>query len=116
MYYYYPLEHSVEIIKKGDLRKQLSNACFNQNFISKASLCIIICAVYERTTIYYGERGYRYVYFEAGHCAQNVCLQAVALGLDSVCIGAFNDEEIKKLLSVDEDLEPLYIIVIGEKL
>ncbi len=116
LYYYYPKDHSIEIIKKGDLRKQLSNLCLNQNFVSKASLCIIICAVYERTTIYYGQRGLRYVYFEVGHCAQNVCLQTVALGLNSVCIGAFDDKEIKKLLSYPENLEPLYIIAIGEKL
>lgn len=116
LYHYFSEEHSIEIIKKGDLRKQLSSACLNQDFISQASLCIIICAVYERTTIYYGERGLRYIYFEAGHCAQNICLQSVALGLDSVCIGTFYDKEVKKMLSCPLDVEPIYIVAIGEKL
>jgi len=115
IYYYYSEEHSIEVIKKGDFRKQLSLACLNQSFILSASLSIIICAVFERTTLYYGQRGYRYVYIEVGHSAQNICLQAKSLGLDSVCIGAFDDEMIKKLLSLPQDVQPLYVVVVGEK-
>ena len=50
---------------------------------------------------------------EIGHCAQNVHLQAVALGLDSVPIGAFQDRQVKKVLNLPKNIEPLYIIPIG---
>lgn len=115
IYHYIPEEHSIEVIKNGNFINKLTDACLGQSFVSEASVNIIICAVYERTTLYYGERGYRYVYLEAGHSAQNVCLQAVALGLSSVCIGAFDDKNVKSILSLPSGVEPLYIISIGKK-
>jgi SagB-type dehydrogenase family enzyme len=115
IYHYLPEEHAVKCIKQGDFRKELVSSVLGQDFIFDASINIIICAVYERTTLYYGNRGVRYVHFEVGHCAQNLCLQAISLGLDSVCIGAFDDKKLKNLLSISVDIEPLYIVSIGVK-
>jgi SagB-type dehydrogenase family enzyme len=63
----------------------------------------------------YGARATRYVFMEIGHIGQNIQLQAVALGYDSVCVGAFQDERVKSLLSLPTSEEPLYIIPIGKK-
>ncbi len=115
IYHYLPEEHAVELVKKGDFRKELVSSVLFQEFVFDASINIIICAVYERTTLYYGNRGVRYVHFEVGHCAQNVCLQAISLGLDSVCIGAFDDKKLKSLLSAIGSVEPLYVISVGVK-
>jgi nitroreductase len=49
---------------------------------------------------------------EAGHAAQNIYLQAEALGLGTVCIGAFYDDEVKEVLSV-QDCAPLYVMPVG---
>ncbi len=115
IFHYIPEDNSAVTIKEGDLRKELVKSAFQQEFISEASINIIICALYERTTLFYGERGYKYVLIEVGHCAQNICLQAVSLGLDSVCVGAFDENEVKKLLMLEGDLEPVYIVSIGKK-
>jgi nitroreductase len=53
-----------------------------------------------------------YVYNEAGHCAQNILLEAVALGLGSVPVGAFDDEAVKTLLGLSQE-QPLYIVPVG---
>ncbi|MCS7151177.1 MAG: SagB/ThcOx family dehydrogenase [Endomicrobia bacterium] len=115
IYHYFPEEHSVKRITEGDFRRELVNCALGQKFIAEAAISIVICAVYERTVMYYGSRGYRYVYMEAGHCAQNICLQAISLGLDSVCIGAFVDKDVKHLLKLPEDTEPIYIVSIGAR-
>jgi SagB-type dehydrogenase family enzyme len=107
--------HSLELLFENILCDQLAKACWSQNFICEAYLNIIICADYSRTTQRYGERGIRYVYMEVGHCAQNVHLEAVALGLCSVPIGAFKDKRVKKELRLPENLDPLYVIPIGYK-
>jgi nitroreductase len=52
---------------------------------------------------------------EAGHAAQNVFLQAVALGLDSVPVGAFDDAAISAVLGLPKDARPLYILPVGYK-
>jgi nitroreductase len=50
---------------------------------------------------------------EAGHAAQNVHLQAEALGLGSVAVGAFDDAAVSTTLSLPQNLEPLYMVTVG---
>ena len=75
----------------------------------------MVTAIFERTTQKYRDRGIRYVHMEAGHAAQNVCLQAVSLDLGTVVIGAFNDDEVKKAMHLMATEEPLYIIPVGKR-
>jgi SagB-type dehydrogenase family enzyme len=112
-FHYIIKDHSLKQISDSDLRKELANYSWNQAFIHEAGAVIIICADFSRTSTRYGERGSRYVYMEVGHCAQNIHLQAVALDLSSVPVGAFQDEQIKNLLELPENLEPIYIIPIA---
>jgi len=93
--------------------KQLALYSLSQNFIYEAPLNIIICVDFPKIISGYGERGKRYALIEVGHCAQNVHLEAVSLGLGSVPIGAFRDKKILNLLRLPENLDPIYIIPIG---
>lgn len=111
--HYNYIQHELKLITDRDITKQLAQASWDQYFIHEAYLNIIICAIFGRTTQRYGQRGVRYVYIEVGHCAQNVHLEAVALGLCSVPIGAFDDNAVKKVLDLKKQVEPLYIIPIG---
>jgi len=111
-YRYSPSGHSLERIKGQDIRNRLSQAALGQRMIEKASINIIVAADYGRTTSHYGQRGVRYVHMEVGHVGQNISLQATALGLGTVMIGAFEDKQIKEILGIEE--EPLYIIPVGK--
>ncbi len=113
LYRYIPVSHGLVIIDQKDLRHPLSEAALSQDSIALAQADFVICAVYNRITVKYGERGIRYAHIEAGHIAQNIHLQAIALGLGSVPIGAFDDRAVKKLLGCPKDCEPLYIIPVG---
>ena len=113
-FFHYNLErHKLELVTEENLTEKLAIASWKQNFIAEAYLNVLICAEYSRTTKRYGERGIRYVYMEVGHCGQNIHLQAVALGLVSVPIGAYKDEKVKEVLDLPKNIEPLYIIPIG---
>lgn len=111
IYHYDPFEHSLTMIKEGDFRKELQKAALNQNWVGKAAVDIVLVAFYERTTKYYGERGVRYVHIEAGHIGQNIYLQATALNLGTVAVGAFYDEEVAKIIGTNG--APLYIFPVG---
>jgi SagB-type dehydrogenase family enzyme len=113
IYQYKPYAHSIMKTRSGDLREALSDAALEQIWVSTAPVNIVISAVYERTTHRYGERGIRYVHMEVGHAAENIYLQATALHLGVVVIGAFHDEQVHTLLSLPEDEKPLYIIPVG---
>ena len=113
IYRYIPKGHKLEQIEEKDIRTDLAKAALGQASISEAPVNIIICAEYKRTSKRYGERATRYVHIEAGHVAENILLQAVALTLGGVPIGAFYDDKVKLVLDLPEELDPLYIIPIG---
>jgi SagB-type dehydrogenase family enzyme len=113
VFQYVPDGHELEEITKKDVREGLSSAALGQGFIKDAPVVLVITAVFARVTSKYGERGQRYVFIEAGHAAQNVCLQAVALGLSAVVTGAFYDSDVQSVLKIPEDFEPVYILPIG---
>ena len=97
-----------------DAREKLYQAALKQESIRQAPAVFIVTAIYERTSKKYGvERSIRYVHLEAGHAAQNLLLEAAALGLGAVPIGAFLDVEIQKALELPADHQPLYLIPVG---
>jgi len=112
IYRYSISKHSLEKTKEQDVRRGLCRAALEQRMIERAPISIIIAADYGRTTGHYGQRGVRYVHMEVGHAGQNVSLQAVAMNMGTVMIGAFDDQRVKEILEITE--EPLYIIPVGK--
>ena len=115
IYQYIPFDHSLMLIKRGDYREELYKAALRQESVRRGAIDIVITAIYERTTRKYGERGIRYVHMEAGHVAQNIYLQAEALGLGTVSIGAFYDDMVREILSLPKHYTPLYIMPVGKQ-
>ncbi len=113
IYHYNIDSHSLTLHHKGDIRLELARAALDQEFIYEAPVDIVICAEYERITLGYGSRGERYILIEVGHAGQNIYLQAEALGLATVAIGAFNDEQVREVLRLDKQYKPLYIMPMG---
>ena len=115
IYWYKPRGHEVVKVVEGDKRSALCTAALGQTALREAPASIVVTAIFERTTQKYRDRGYRYVHMEAGHAAQNVCLQAGSLDLGTVVIGAFDDDDIKKVMQLTATEEPLYIIPVGKR-
>ncbi len=114
VYHYETETHVLSFHLKDDIRPELSDAALNQDFISVAPVSLIICAIYDRTLMRYSSRGERYVYIEVGHAGQGIYLQATALGLGTVAVGAFRDERVRQVLQLDAGVRPLYIMPIGK--
>jgi len=113
VYHYNIDNHSLTVHYKGDVRLELAEAALGEKLIYEAPVDIIICAVYGRTLMRYDDRGERYVHIEVGHAGQNIYLQATALGLATVALGAFNDEQVREVLRLDKQYKPLYIMPVG---
>lgn len=114
LFHYEAVGHRLTQRIAGDQRDALAAAALGQSAVGDAAVVIVISAVHERTARKYGaERARRYAVLEAGHAAQNVLLQAVALGLGAVPIGAFTDREVSALLRLPDGEAPLYLIAVG---
>ena len=113
IYKYKPVENDLTLVKEGDVRAGLATASLGQRSVADGAVDIVIAAAYERTTVKYGIRGERYVHMEAGHVAQNICLQATALNLGLVTVGAFDDAAVAKIIGMSQDETPLYVMPVG---
>ncbi|HBI16429.1 MAG TPA: nitroreductase [Desulfobulbaceae bacterium] len=113
VYRYAPNTHALLMTARGDVRAALAERGRMQSLVQNAAAVILLTAIYGRTTGKYGQRGIRYVHMEAGHAAQNVCLQAAALGLGTVMVGAFDDDGVREVLNLAPDEAPLYILPVG---
>lgn len=99
------------LLKSGELLPALSSAAGGQECVRDCAGCLIITAEVGRTAAKYGSRAERYVLIEVGHAAQNVLLQATALGLGAVPVGAFEQIRVKDLLGNSET--PFYLMPFG---
>jgi SagB-type dehydrogenase family enzyme len=103
----------LEMDKKGDLREELAIACLSQMFIADSPVSFVITAEYERAARRYGDRGVRYAHIEVGHVGQNIYLECEALGMATVAIGAFYDDEVARVLSLPKEHKPIYVMPVG---
>lgn len=112
LYRYAPREHA--LARVGDCGPgELAGAALGQRAVAEAAAVVVVAAVHERTALKYGERATRYVAMEAGAAAENLLLQATALSLGSVYMGAFDDEAVRSVLRLPEGQAPLVLVPIG---
>jgi SagB-type dehydrogenase family enzyme len=111
---YRPQKHELVRMREGAMLREFARGSVGQSCVEEAAAVIVLAAVYERTTGVYGQRGIRYVDNEIGHTAENVWLQAVALGLGTVAVGAFDDDAVAEELHFKRGEKPLYLLPIGK--
>jgi len=110
---YIPEGNKLIQISEEDRRPSLVRASLGQTYISDAPLVIVIAGNFRITEAKFGQRAYRYLNMEIGHVAENIQLEAVALGLVSIPIGSFWDDVVAKILELPDTRDPFYIIPVG---
>lgn len=112
VYHYYVKNHSLEeliILKKFQYKDY-----FIQKDLARSGCIILITGVFKRTTVKYGDRGYRHILQEAGHLAQNLYLLSSALNLSCCATGGYIDSKLEELLDIDGvDESVIYAIAVG---
>jgi len=116
VHHYSPEDHSLTVVKPGDQRAALAKAALGQPWARHNGAVILIAAEYARTTKKYGDRAKMYVDIEAGCAAQNVLLQATALGLAGVPMGAFRDRDVKQIADLPDAHTPIVLLPIGHQM
>ena len=113
LYHYEPRGHGLHWVNEA-VPADFVEPLLQQDYIVNANALFVFTSVFMRSMCKYGARGYRFALLEAGHQAENVCLMAVQLGLDSLCIGGFNDMGLNTILGIDgERHAALYCVAVG---
>lgn len=114
LYHYNVIEHALEILLRPVNSDDLKDIWMSQKWFLKASIILIITAIFERTTEKYGQKGIGYSLIEAGHLGQNIYLVAQKTGIGCSAIGEFREDAIVKLLDINPDEElPIYYLALG---
>jgi SagB-type dehydrogenase family enzyme len=113
VYHFEPGDRTLSLVSQRDARGAVARACLSQMWMAMAPLHLVITAEYRRITGKYGNRGVRYAMIESGHIAQNIFLQAEALGLKAGIVGAYHDEELTEILNLPRTHEPLLVMPVG---
>jgi SagB-type dehydrogenase family enzyme len=112
LFHYRPDGHSVARVAARDVRREIQQAAGDQDAL-EAPAIFAFAAVPARTAARYGERATRYVQIEIGHAGQNLLLEAAALGLGAVPMGAFSDADLHRVLGLPRDQAILYLVPVG---
>jgi SagB-type dehydrogenase family enzyme len=112
-YHYNAIEQRLERLECCSV-EDLRGCILYPESVANANLLLMIAAVFKRTMKKYGPRGYRYILFEAGHCAENMCLLAAERGLATLCIGGFHDALCASTLGLKTNQEAvIYCVAAG---
>lgn len=117
LYRFLALDHHLqEFMINDDIGKQVTQACGQQEFILRSAATFIWVAVVERMFWRYSQRGYRYLFLDAGHACQNVYLAAESIGCGACAVAAFYDDGLNELLHLDGEHQfVIYLAAIGKK-
>lgn len=117
LYHYAIRAHALEELRLGDLRLETARAALGQSICYDAAAVFVWTAVFYRSKWKYEQRGYRYIYMDAGHIGENLYLSATSLGLGACAVGALFDDELNRLLGVDgEEESAIYMAAVGHPL
>jgi len=102
------------VVRDPDIKRGLSAAALDQTFIEEAPVVIVVCANQLRSGSGYGSRGADlYCLQDTAAATQNMLLVAYGLGLATCWVGAFQEEEARKVLKIPNGVRPVAIIPVG---
>lgn len=117
LYRYLALDHKLaRLSAPQDIAEILTEACSKQPHVRNSAVTFFWAAVQSRMTWRYCQRGYRYMYLDAGHVCQNLYLLAEAIGCGVCAIAAYDDDLVNAALGV-EGVEQfaIYIATLGKR-
>lgn len=117
IYRFIAIGHKLEVIEiDNNVVREVKKACLNQEFVTESALVVVWSAVPYRMTWRYGDRGYRYLFLDAGHSCQNLYLSSESIGYGVCAIAAFSDENMNELIGIDgKDEFVIYVSAVGKK-
>jgi len=106
LYHVRTVEHTLELVRPGDLRAQFAGTSSYESLCASASAAIVMTSVLRRTLSKYQHRGYRFALYDAGALTQSLYLAGTAVGLETCAVGGIYDDEVAEFLGVSPVDEP----------
>ena len=117
LYHYHGLPHKLTALDLDlGMTEKINNASGKQGFPATSAVTFIWAVDVYRMFWRYQERGYRYIFLDAGHVCQNLYLAAEAAGAGACAVGAYDDDEMARLLGLDgKEQFVAYMAAVGKR-
>jgi SagB-type dehydrogenase family enzyme len=115
IYRYLAADQTLEPVAKGEFRAKVAQACNHQAWIAQAPAIVVIAGDYARCAVKNGAKAPLYTHMESGFVAQNLFLQAGALGLGAGIAGGFDEQALGQALKLPKEDTPLLVMPVGPK-
>jgi len=106
VYKYIPEGHQAALIKQGDQKAAIGTR-------NDSAADFVVAADFTKLTSRVGAIGERFAALEAGHAAQNMCLEATALGIGTVTTAGFSEDAVRSTLDLPASITPIYVMPTG---
>ncbi|MCF6155387.1 MAG: SagB/ThcOx family dehydrogenase [Candidatus Brocadia sp.] len=103
------------LLSSGDMQYVAKELSLNQDIAGDSSFAISFISNFDYALQTYGNRGYRYIHYEAGFMGQALYLGATATGFDATGIGAFIDDEVHTFLKTPSEQQVVYHFTVGKR-
>ncbi len=102
------------VVNDPEIKKKLSNAALDVDTVEDAPVDIVVCADLKKFSLKYGERGeYIYSVQETASTITIMMITAQLLGLGTNWVRSFDEEKVKEILTLSNELRPLGIVTVG---
>lgn len=102
------------VVKGKETKEKIYAAALEQESVLQAPAVIVVCVDTQKSFSAYGERGKNlYCIQDCANATMLLMLSAYSLGLGSVWVGAFNEEDVHKILKLPKNVRPMAIIPLG---
>ncbi len=98
------------VVRNKDMREKLAHAACNQSFVAQAPIVIVCCAETDEHVMRCGQKCYP---IDLAISIDHMTLEAVELGLGTCWIGAFYEDEVKRLLNIPERIKVVNLLPLG---
>jgi nitroreductase len=98
------------VVKNKETKKKLAKAAFGQSFVGEAPVVIVACGTESKSMMGCGQPTHT---VDVSIACAFMILQAYALGLGTCWIGAFREDEAKKLLNIPEGVRVVAMTPLG---
>ena len=106
--------YEIYVVEDDDTRKKLARAALGQDFIAQAPVVLVFCAHPRRSSWRYKQRGEKlYAVQDATIACTYAMLAAVDQGLGNVWVGAFHQDDVRRIINAPSEHHPIAILPLG---
>lgn len=106
--------YEIVVVRDKKRKGMLVSAAYEQEFIARAPVVLVFLTNPERSSRKYSRRGVElYCVQDATIATAYAQLAATALGLGCVWVGAFDENEVAKVVNVKSNFKPVSMLPIG---